>query len=524
MNGRYMKKVSPILGRSSFPHVCCLAAAILGSASALHAEFYAVTDLGTLGGTNSMAYSINNHEQIVGASQAGMGNYHGFMFQDGRMMDLGTMGGSNSWAYGINDNGWMVGASQMSNTSMHGFLCTNALTGRSMMDLGTLGGSNSAAWMINMRGDMVGWGSMSNGSHHAFFMTNGPAFHMMDMGTVGGTNSEAYCVNSNRMMVGFASMADGSDEPIMSTNGMYGSSSMMTMGMGGMGGVGGESWFVNNMGNTAGTAEMPGGNHHAMVSGSGGMMGRMNVDLGTLGGTNSTAYCINSTGSVVGDAQMTNGTMHAFMVTNALGGMAHMMDVNGMIPTNSGWELMQARAINEMGQIVGWGMHNGHTNAFLMTPVAGMTEMVSEPMPQVVGPGATVMLGVEMMASEPLSYQWMHDGAVMPGATNANLNLSAMSSGMAGRYTVVARNSVGTVGTASAALCMFTMTVTNGTPLLMVAAPTGSHFRIDRSEAVGPAADWQTMTNLAMAGPVDTAMDRTSGATRARYYRAVMMP
>jgi probable HAF family extracellular repeat protein len=94
-------------------------------ASAAHAQFYAVTDLGALGGTNGMAYGINNHEQIVGSAQTGMGQYHAFMFDEGRMIDLGT-----------------------------------------------LGGSNSAAWMINVRNEMVGWAVMTNGTHHAFFTTD----------------------------------------------------------------------------------------------------------------------------------------------------------------------------------------------------------------------------------------------------------------------------------------------------------------------------------------------------------------
>jgi hypothetical protein len=33
------------------------------------------------------------------------------------------------------------------------------------------------------------------------------------------------------------------------------------------------------------------------------------------------------------------------MVTNALGGMARMVGLNGLIPTESGWEMMEARAI-----------------------------------------------------------------------------------------------------------------------------------------------------------------------------------
>ena len=116
-----------------------------------------------------------------------------FMFDGGRMMDLGTMGGSNSWAYGINDMGWMVGAAQMPMTDMHAFLCTNASSNPMMMDIGTLGGSNSAAWMIDMHGDMVGWAAMTNGSQHGFFMTNSVMGNMMDLGTAGGTNSELYC-------------------------------------------------------------------------------------------------------------------------------------------------------------------------------------------------------------------------------------------------------------------------------------------------------------------------------------------
>lgn len=144
-------------------------------------QFYAVTDLGTFGGTNGMAYSINNHEQIVGAAQTGMGQYHAFMLDGGRMVDLGTMGGSNSWAYGANDKGWMVGASGMPMSNMHAFLCTNALMNPTMMDLDTLGGSNSMAWMIDMHGDMVGWAMMTNGGQHAFFMTSFASGGMMDL-------------------------------------------------------------------------------------------------------------------------------------------------------------------------------------------------------------------------------------------------------------------------------------------------------------------------------------------------------
>ena len=497
---------------------------LLALACAARAQFYAVTDLGTLGGTNGMAYGINNHEQIVGTAQTGMGNGHAFMFDGGRMVDVGTMGGSNSWAYGLNDNGWMVGASGMPMTNIHAFLCTNALTNPGMMDLGTMGGTNSAAWMINMRGEMAGWTAMTDGSHHAFFMTNFTMGGMMDLGTAGGTNSEAYCINSNRMVVGYTMMSDGTTQPIMTTNATMGSGSMVRMGMGGMVTSGGQSWFVNDMGDTAGQAQMSGGNHHAFVSRTGGMMGQTTVDLGTLGGTNSIAYCLNNAGTAVGTAGMASGMPHAFMVTNAMGGTVHMMDLNDLIPTNSGWELMEARGINASGQMVGWGMHAGHTNAFLLTPVSSPVMMMSAPAPQIVGPGTAVTLQMQMSATEPLTYQWLHDGMPVAGATNATYTLPAMSMGNAGQYTVTARNSMGTVANASAMVGMFSMSFTNGTAHLAVAALSGSHFRIDYSDMLGAGSNWQTMTNFTMMGSMSQMTNTPPPASHSRFYRAAMLP
>ena len=497
---------------------------VLSLACAVRAQSFAVTDLGTLGGTNGMAYGINDHEQIVGTMQVGMGSYHAFMFDLGRLADLGTLGGSNSWAYGINDMGWMVGGADLPMTNMHAFLCTNAWMSSAMMDLGTFGGSNSAACMINQEGNMVGWAAMTNGACHAFFMTNSLRGSMMDLGTAGGTNSEAYCINSNRMVVGYAMMSNGSEQPIMSTNAIYGSSSMTSMGMGGMGAVGGQSWFVNGIGDTAGQAQMSGGNFHATVSGNGGMMGQRTVDLGTLGGTNSMAYCLNNAGTVVGMSQIGNGAYHAFMVTNALGGMVRMIDLNSLIPTNSGWDLMAARGINASGQIVGWGMYGGHTNAFLLTPVSSTVMMTSAPLPQIVGPGMMVTLQIQMSSVEPLTYQWLHDGIPVSGATNATFRLQGMSMAEAGNYTVVARNRVGTVASSSAAIGLFSMLFSNGLPHVTIAAPPGSHFRVDYSGSLGSSANWQTMTNFTMVGSQNQLSDVQSQGSHARFYRAVMIP
>ncbi len=45
-----------------------------------------------------------------------------------------------------------------------------------------------------------------------------------------------------------------------------------------------------------------------------------------------------------------------------------MLDLNHLIPANSGWLLQFANAINDQGQIAGYGTLNGQTEAFLLTP------------------------------------------------------------------------------------------------------------------------------------------------------------
>jgi hypothetical protein len=45
-----------------------------------------------------------------------------------------------------------------------------------------------------------------------------------------------------------------------------------------------------------------------------------------------------------------------------------MKDLNTLLPAGSGWLLNTATDINDRGQIVGAGMHNGHHRAYLLTP------------------------------------------------------------------------------------------------------------------------------------------------------------
>jgi probable HAF family extracellular repeat protein len=95
-----------------------------------------VTDLGTLGGTNSSAMAINNAGTVVGVSETTSGVTHAFEYQAGKMIDLGMLPPNTqpgyklspeySTARAINDAGQIVGSS-----NWHAFLYQNG----KMLDL-----------------------------------------------------------------------------------------------------------------------------------------------------------------------------------------------------------------------------------------------------------------------------------------------------------------------------------------------------------------------------------------------------
>ncbi len=71
------------------------------------------------------------------------------------------------------------------------------------------------------------------------------------------------------------------------------------------------------------------------------------------------ARAINDSGQVVGSSGV-----NAFLWQNST-----MTDLNTLISTDSGWVLIKATDINEIGQIVGSGMINGENHGFLLTPM-----------------------------------------------------------------------------------------------------------------------------------------------------------
>ena len=69
--------------------------------------------------------------------------------------------------------------------------------------------------------------------------------------------------------------------------------------------------------------------------------------------------------------------------------------------------------------------------------------IITQPQSQAVASGSNVVFGVTARGLPTLAYQWFHDGAVVPGATDSLLTLGAVTTNLVGDYRVVVTNSFG---------------------------------------------------------------------------------
>jgi probable HAF family extracellular repeat protein len=307
---------------------------------------YAVKDLGTFGGTYSVGQDINNSNQVVGyAATSDDASSHAFLYSGGQMKDLDALGGPySSSAEGINDAGKVVGIA-----GSDAFLYDGT-----MHDLGTpAGGTYSWAMGINNSDQVVGyWGGDDFYGQHAFLYDG----TMHDLGTLGGVSSDAEAINDAGKITGY--YVPSADD-YMAHAFLY-DGTMHDLGT--LGGTYSHGWDINNSGQVVGGAAVSDTNlGHAFL-----YDGTMH-DLGTLGGTfdSSSAQGINNLGQVVGYSEVSDtAERRAILYSDGV-----MQDLNSLIPADSGWNLQEAKAINDNGYIVGVGFNkDGQQHAFLLIP------------------------------------------------------------------------------------------------------------------------------------------------------------
>lgn len=342
---------------------------------------YFIEDLGSFGGSPTIAYGINNSGQVAGFSYTSGNSFlHAFRFNNG-LQDLGALPGSGansgagainnggqatgimdqhpgsgdyiavrydgntitrigalpghdaSLALGINNAGVVVGESIVfpPATLTRAFLYKN----QSIRDLGTLGGNRTSALGVNIHEVVVGWGQFSGQTRfdywhiygHAFIYDHGNLGRIRDLNDKDLTDPysgfellKASAINDKGQIVGYGER--------------------------------------NKMLHAFRTETVPKPSDQRFVT-----------DLGTFpNGGISYALGINSRGDVVGAAYLDAtgaGNYRAFVYTNLTG----MRNLNNLIDCSLGWRLREATGINDNGQIVGWGELNGQIRAFRLTPL-----------------------------------------------------------------------------------------------------------------------------------------------------------
>src|SRR5690606_34485829 len=119
---------------------------------------------------------------------------------------------------------------------------------------------------------------------------------------------------------------------------------------------------INANGTVVGISDVTGGLVHPVLWTSDGVQ-----DLGLIpSGISGFATGINDFGQVIGTNKTITGERKAVMYNNG-----SVINLNSLIPADSGWELNAGLDINNAGQIIGMGTYNGRSVGFLLTPVLG---------------------------------------------------------------------------------------------------------------------------------------------------------
>lgn len=167
-----------------------------------------MSDLGTLGGRNAVALSINDSEQIVGfSSTSGEATEQAFIYQNGRMSALPSLTGAvETLAYDISNTGYIAGTA-VTNTPAMPVLWHNARPQQLPIPPSRRTGAANA---VNNAGIAVGTYELSQytGSFAAAEWING---QVLNLGNLGGAMAYATAkdINSIGQVVGTSLAPDG---------------------------------------------------------------------------------------------------------------------------------------------------------------------------------------------------------------------------------------------------------------------------------------------------------------------------
>jgi uncharacterized membrane protein len=287
------------------------------------------------GGNSSAAYAINYAGVTVGDGDTGNSRPQSWVSTASGLVNIFPNNGGNTHALFIGDNGYIGGfytKSLSGNTaSWHGALWTpdpkDARKYREV-DLPVLKGgidpaaSSSIPWTFNQLGQAAGYATNDVIGQHAAFWNNDAAHTVVDLGTFGSDwTSLAFGMNDLGQVVGQSHPPTWLDRAVV---------------------------WANDAAHTV--SELP-----------------------LLPGDNyGSAAAINNLGHILGtSAYNTSGSANVGTPRPVLWRDGAVADLQSLLdPAGAAeWTITSADAINNLGQIVGLGRHNGTLSVFVMTPV-----------------------------------------------------------------------------------------------------------------------------------------------------------
>jgi len=367
---------------------------------------YAVTDLGTLGGANSFAYSINRAGQVTGgANTTGQNDpiaQTAFLWAGGRLINLGTLGGSacvpacSSEGAAASASGTVAFLSETANLDPDGEdfcefgthrQCLAVLwRGGARTVLPTLGGRNAEAFFINSLGEAVGVSEtetpddacLTPSQVHQFKAVKwSPALEPTALEPLAGdTVSFAFTNNDRGETVGFSGLCSNVTLPpflppsaphavMWDVNDVAHDLGNPRDGAGDNVAVG-----INDHGQITVNSVMNDGTIHAFVSSGGALQ-----DLGTYPSDAFLTFApccnnINNAGQIVGSSLDSQFNQRVLLWRNK---DAAPIDLNTLLPEGSPWYLVVPAGINDAGAIAATAVNiqTNEIHAVLVSPIHG---------------------------------------------------------------------------------------------------------------------------------------------------------
>jgi probable HAF family extracellular repeat protein len=323
--------------------VVAVVAAALVLAAPARAAAYQVIDLGTLGGASSGATDLNDAGAIVGWSRNGSGQVRAVVWRAGRMIDIGTLGGPTSSATSISNNFAVVGTSTLTaGGERHAFLW-RANQG-SMHNLGL-----PHPVRIGDTGAIIGNATTATGESVAAYR-NQHGWVRLPLNGFDGSSGED--VNDAGTAVGTLFFEPHGSAPFVYENGVLTvlpsvetASETAAVAINDAGLIAGQTFDPLGIVLWDGSSWQP---------------------IPTPALFDAEVHDMNDCAQIVGAHHPEQFFKpHAFLISDGTG-----VDLNSQIPAGSGWRLGVANAINDAGEIVGVGHHNGDRHAFLLEPTS----------------------------------------------------------------------------------------------------------------------------------------------------------